>query len=37
MKDKIYVIGAGAIGFSLATYLLNQGKEVLAVRTSTDV
>ncbi len=36
MKDKIYVLGAGAIGLSLATYLFNKGKEVIAVRTSTD-
>lgn len=36
MKDKIYILGAGAIGLSLATYLFNKGKEVTAVRTSTD-
>lgn len=36
MKDKIYVLGAGAIGLSLATYLFIKGKEVIAVRTSTD-
>ena len=36
MKDKIYILGAGAIGLSLATYLFNKGKEVTAVRTSTN-
>lgn len=36
MKDKIYVLGAGAIGLSLAAYLFINGKEVTAVRTSMD-
>jgi 2-dehydropantoate 2-reductase len=36
MKDKIYVLGAGTIGLSLATYLFIKGKEVIAVQTSTD-
>ena len=36
LKERIYILGAGAIGLSLATYLVNNGKEVTAIRTSTD-
>lgn len=30
---KIYIVGAGAIGMSLAVYLINSGRSVTAVRT----
>lgn len=33
-KETIYVLGCGAIGLPLAVYLVNAGRNVLAVRTS---
>lgn len=33
-KEKIYVLGCGAVGFPLAAYLTNAGRTVVAVRTS---
>ena len=33
-KKKIYIVGAGAIGMSLAVNLIQSGRSVLAVRTS---
>jgi 2-dehydropantoate 2-reductase len=35
-KKKIYVLGCGAIGLTLAAYLASQGRGVVAVRTSKD-
>jgi 2-dehydropantoate 2-reductase len=32
--ETIYILGSGAIGFPLAAYLANAGKQVIAVRTS---
>ncbi len=34
--ERIYILGAGAVGMSLAVHLVNQGRAVTAVRTSTD-
>src|SRR5512147_308991 len=34
--ERIYILGAGSIGMSLAVHLANSGKKVTAVRTSTD-
>ena len=36
IKETIYVIGSGAVGFPLAAYLANAGRTVVAVRTSRD-
>jgi 2-dehydropantoate 2-reductase len=36
MKDTIYVLGSGAIGFPLAAYLAHAGRRVVAVRTSRN-
>lgn len=33
--ERIYILGCGAIGFPLAAFLTRQGKDVVAVRTST--
>lgn len=35
-KETIYILGAGAIGLSLAVYLNKHGRETIAVRTSND-
>ena len=35
-SDQVYILGAGAIGFSLAVHLKNHGRRVTAVRTSMD-
>jgi 2-dehydropantoate 2-reductase len=35
-KDIIYILGSGAVGFPLATYLANAGRRVVAVRTSRN-
>ena len=35
-KERIYILGAGAVGFPLAAYLTNAGRTVLAVRTSRN-
>lgn len=35
-KQKIYILGARAIGLALAAYAASEGKDVLAVRTSRD-
>ncbi|MEI9960157.1 MAG: 2-dehydropantoate 2-reductase [Limisphaerales bacterium] len=32
--DKIYILGCGAIGLTLAAYLAHEGRNVVAVRTS---
>jgi 2-dehydropantoate 2-reductase len=34
VTEKIYIVGAGAIGMSLAVSLINNGRRVTAVRTS---
>lgn len=34
-SERIYILGCGAIGFPLAAFLARQGKDVVAVRTST--
>jgi 2-dehydropantoate 2-reductase len=34
--ERIYILGAGAIGMALAVHLANRGRPVTAVRTSTD-
>jgi 2-dehydropantoate 2-reductase len=34
--ESIYILGAGSIGMSLAVHLVNNGRSVTAVRTSTD-
>lgn len=34
LKETIYILGSGAIGFPLAAYLANAGRSVVAVRTS---
>ncbi|MFN8598362.1 MAG: 2-dehydropantoate 2-reductase [Anaerolineae bacterium] len=34
VNETIYVLGAGAVGFPLAAYLVDAGREVIAVRTS---
>jgi 2-dehydropantoate 2-reductase len=36
VSRKIYIVGAGAIGMSLAVILLHSGRSVTAVRTSTS-
>ncbi len=36
MKDKIYIIGSGAIGKALAVFLTHQQQEVLLLRGSMD-
>lgn len=33
-EDRIYVLGAGAVGFPLAAFLADAGRRVVAVRTS---
>jgi len=33
-QETIYVLGSGAVGFPLAAYLTNAGRDVVAVRTS---
>lgn len=33
LKETIYILGSGAIGFPLAAYLTNAGRPVVAVRT----
>ena len=35
-KEKIYILGSGAIGFPLAAYLADAGRSVIAVRTSRN-
>lgn len=35
-KETIYILGCGAIGFPLAAYLANAGRNVVAVRTRKD-
>jgi 2-dehydropantoate 2-reductase len=35
-KETIYILGSGAVGFPLATYLTNAGRHVVAVRTSRN-
>jgi 2-dehydropantoate 2-reductase len=35
-ESNLYILGGGAIGFALAIHLLQDGKEVTLVRTSTD-
>jgi 2-dehydropantoate 2-reductase len=35
-KETIYILGAGAIGLSLAVYLNERGRKAIAVRTSDD-
>jgi len=35
-KEIIYILGSGAIGFPLATFLANAGRRVVAVRTSRN-
>ncbi|HEY9620510.1 MAG TPA: 2-dehydropantoate 2-reductase [Crinalium sp.] len=35
-QETIYILGSGAVGFSLAVYLVNAGKNVVAVRTSRN-
>jgi 2-dehydropantoate 2-reductase len=35
-NNKIYILGAGAIGLALAAHLVNEGKKVVLVRTSTS-
>jgi len=35
-KEKIYILGSGAIGFPLAAYLADTGRDVVAVRTSRN-
>ena len=34
--ERIYVLGAGAVGFPLATFLAQAGRGVVAVRTSRE-
>ncbi|MBV9873803.1 MAG: ketopantoate reductase family protein, partial [Verrucomicrobia bacterium] len=34
--ETIYILGSGAVGFPLATYLTNAGRNVVAVRTSRN-
>jgi 2-dehydropantoate 2-reductase len=34
VKETIYILGSGAVGFPLAAYLANVGRAVVAVRTS---
>ena len=34
--ERIYILGAGSIGMSLAVHLANNGRAVTAIRTSTD-
>jgi len=36
MAERIYIIGAGAIGKALAVCLANEGKDVVLVRSSLD-
>lgn len=36
LNERVYILGAGAIGLPLAAYLRASGRDVLAVRTSTD-
>ena len=35
-KETIYILGSGAVGFPLAAYLTNAGRNVVAVRTSRN-
>lgn len=35
-KETIYILGCGAIGLPLAVFLVNAGRNVIAVRTSRD-
>lgn len=35
-SDRIYILGAGSVGMSLAVHLANSGRLVTAVRTSAD-
>lgn len=34
--ERVFIVGAGAIGLPLAVHLVNHGRQVTAVRTSTD-
>ena len=34
--ERIYILGSGSVGTSLAVHLVNHGRSVTAVRTSTD-
>jgi 2-dehydropantoate 2-reductase len=34
--ERIYILGTGSVGMSLAVHLVNHGRSVTAVRTSTD-
>ncbi|MBA2673862.1 2-dehydropantoate 2-reductase [Ramlibacter sp.] len=34
-NERIYILGGGAVGMSLAVFLSNQGRDVTVVRTST--
>jgi 2-dehydropantoate 2-reductase len=34
LKETIYILGSGAVGFPLAAYLANAGRSVVAIRTS---
>jgi 2-dehydropantoate 2-reductase len=36
LKETIYILGSGAIGFPLAAYLAQAGRSVIAVRTSRE-
>jgi 2-dehydropantoate 2-reductase len=36
MKEQIYIVGAGAIGRSLAVFLRAQGRQVVLIRASED-
>jgi 2-dehydropantoate 2-reductase len=36
IKEPIYILGSGAVGFPLAAYLSNAGRNVVAVRTSRN-
>ena len=35
-QETIYILGSGAVGFPLAAYLTNAGRNVVAVRTSRN-
>jgi 2-dehydropantoate 2-reductase len=36
MNDRVFILGAGAIGLALAVHLKNEDREVILVRTSRD-
>lgn len=36
MNEKIYILGCGAIGLTVAAYLAKAGRQVIAVRTGTS-